>query len=63
MQVDFYLQEIAKLFQPRMKLTLLIRDPHNQSRNAILTDETDPEPICRDIRQLLTAPRGGSATI
>jgi hypothetical protein len=59
-QMAEHLEAISRLFKPGAKLTLLVRNPTNPSRNAFLTDEEDPDAVCDAIRQLFTNPSGGS---
>lgn len=56
MQISFHLNEIAKLLASDIELTLLMRHPNHPERNAIISNETDVDAVCRDIRKLLTSP-------
>lgn len=42
-----HLEQIAKLFNPGMKLTLVVRNPDEPdgSQNVLLTDDTIPEVV------------------
>lgn len=51
-----HMNAIAALFKPGMKITVLVRCPVNPERNAFLSDESDPAPVCAAITQLFTAP-------
>lgn len=44
-ECSHYLERIAKLFTPKAKITLLVRDPEfpDGSRSFMLTDDTFPE--------------------
>lgn len=59
-QMAFYLDEIAKLFNDEVKITLLVRNPTHPERSAYLSDETDIEAVCAALRQLHDKPGGGS---
>jgi hypothetical protein len=39
-EVERHLLEIAKLFQPRCKITFLMRDPTTDEGDLLLTDDT-----------------------
>lgn len=57
-QMGFYMEEIAKLFKPGVKLTLLVRNPGHPERNAFLSDEDNIDEAVEAIKQL-KKPTGG----
>jgi hypothetical protein len=51
-QMAFHMEEIAKLFKPGVKLTLLVRNPGHPERNAFLSDEDNIDEAVEAIKQL-----------
>jgi hypothetical protein len=46
-EASYHLEQIAKLFNPGMKLTLVVRNPEHPdgTQDTLLTDDTVPEVI------------------
>lgn len=57
-QIAFHMDEIARLFKPGAKLTLLVRSPGHPERDAFLSDEDNIDEAIEAIKQLKN-PTGG----
>lgn len=56
--MSHHLNEIASIFKPGVKLTLLVRVPGHPERTALLSDETDIEEAVTAMRQVRNNPTG-----